>query len=99
MRISDWSSDVCSSDLLIVQVLDIQFAAADHHLVAGQQRQRELPALQVLDQQDHPAVALADVADQLGRGVAGDPGSDLGLDHGAVELGSASWRARVWQYV
>src|SRR3546814_3753503 len=38
---------------LIVQVLDIQFAAADHHLVAGQQRQRELPALQVLRSEEH----------------------------------------------
>src|SRR3546814_6252223 len=35
MRISDWSSDVCSSDLLVPEELGIRQAGVEHALVAG----------------------------------------------------------------
>src|SRR3546814_10456386 len=78
MRISDWSSDVCSSDLMVV-------AAAIGDQVADR------PDLQIVklregDQIVHPrhgAVVLHDLADHAGR----------------VEIGRASGRERVCQYV
>src|SRR3546814_2872667 len=39
MRISDWSSDVCSSDLRIVRIIDI---TAGEHLVAVSRRVEEV---------------------------------------------------------
>src|SRR3546814_3764481 len=37
MRISDWSSDVCSSDLLVAPVLDLGQGRADDFARAGDQ--------------------------------------------------------------
>src|SRR3546814_12051728 len=115
MRISDWSSDVCSSDLLVGELLDFVAAAA---LVVL----RDLLLLeQVLDLADGVAADVADrdlgvlalVVDQLGEllaallGEGGQVDADAGAGGGRVQaevggqdqIGRASSRDRVGQYV
>src|SRR3546814_2156396 len=108
MRISDWSSDVCSSDLLARA--DLQFpalaAAADVDFgarlgegeVAGPEAQR-----QVLDSEEGPA--------EGGQRTLQVPHVAFLVDHqpldlmehrrvrGIVKIGRASCRERVCQYV
>src|SRR3546814_15913322 len=43
MRISDWSSDVCSSDLILEDVAEVAAAAPAVHLRAGQEETVVLP--------------------------------------------------------
>src|SRR3546814_13515810 len=55
MRISDWSSDVCSSDLLILVGIDAEEDRAGRHALVG------------LDTDfDHPATDLGRDLDQIG---------------------------------
>src|SRR3546814_15851038 len=111
MRISDWSSDVCSSDLP---------ARETHRLEAFAHRTRQGQLLGLLAQR--VAASLVGgaaflffqplrqaVADQQAglRAVAGEvesgAGAGLGqrgeVDRGGDEIGSASGRGRVCQYV
>src|SRR3546814_15708065 len=93
MRISDWSSDVCSSDLSALQaeLVEQYFAellgAADRERLAGE------------------AVDLAFDAQHLVREFARQPRQIVAVDHeaGALhrldEIGRASCRERVCQYV
>src|SRR3546814_10622685 len=70
MRISDWSSDVCSSDLALVQT---EFAA--HHLVVGQRVAVDVDALDISPR------AFADVEGDRHRpvfGIAAKFGIDVG---------------------
>src|SRR3546814_10508088 len=87
MRISDWSSDVCSSDLLAIQAFD--------HDATGDAK----PAPELHGGIDHPLGRLGGV--HLGhRGLAGDAvGAAILGPGGAVETGRASCRDRVCQYV
>src|SRR3546814_15620321 len=86
MRISDWSSDVCSSDL------------RPH---AGDRRQEDRAAPDPLG---HPARRRA-VPDRQRRGALaggadqGDRRAGGGRRGGAFEIGRASCRERVCQYV
>src|SRR3546814_18130872 len=102
MRISDWSSDVCSSDLLdgwphsplAPKILE----AVDGGAVVAQTRHHELAGVGVLglvalelrhiQLLDHGAV----VHHREGVAHVGDDGE-------VVEIGRASCRGRVWQYV
>src|SRR3546814_9321161 len=75
MRISDWSSDVCSSDLLDLAAFDLR--ARGRHGVDGQ---RNL------------------FADHVGHG--GGRALVRHAEQGrASQIGRASCRERVWQYV
>src|SRR3546814_11621960 len=79
MRISDWSSDVCSSDLLaVLHTLRIEHAAQDVIAHAG-----KVAHTAAADQ--HDAVLLEVVA------FAGDIGDDFALV-GQTELGDLSER-------
>src|SRR3546814_4988046 len=60
MRISDWSSDVCSSDL--AQLASGRFAAAHHQAAAG---------CEVVERRKIPHWRLPRPADQRGLGGAG----------------------------
>src|SRR3546814_2121727 len=86
MRISDWSSDVCSSDL---RVLDVDRRAAAKDALA--QRGDHLGAL------DH----LADGQATLGTAIdLGDDAILRHVDEATgQEIGRASCRERVCQYV
>src|SRR3546814_18285486 len=98
MRISDWSSDVCSSDLL-AQAVAVALAVAELQRVERHLRQLDRLELAVVKQQlqapprGDPHVEAA---------VRADPQAVLQLaveNHLAAELGRASGRERVCQYV
>src|SRR3546814_1102140 len=101
MRISDWSSDVCSSDLSIVW----QYVPAD-------QQARVTAAMEAAGAQATPERPLARIALEANRTVHHHelavrywPGGGAARKlahahgHGAWEIGRASGRERVWQYV
>src|SRR3546814_11728920 len=108
MRISDWSSDVCSSDLRIRQSLEpviVIGGGSERHGDDG-----HVVGVDGLDQRDtrvrwkpatvgdHPVVKL----DQRIFGLLADleldlPHADAGL--GPAKLGRAAWRERVCLYV
>src|SRR3546814_14235148 len=87
MRISDWSSDVCSSDLFdalqvrITQaavVVDVDGAVAVERL--DQQPDRRLVVLRGLDRVLHHLLAVFDVVDRD----AGHAGADAGVERRTV---------------
>src|SRR3546814_8066471 len=82
MRISDWSSDVCSSDLDVVGQ-PRNATRVQRRRPAGEARHREIEA----------APEEVDGAD-----LAEIPGAEA-LQHPIDEIGRASWRERVCQYV
>src|SRR3546814_1853426 len=86
MRISDWSSDVCSSDLRPRLPL-----AGEPHLGAGLDPGGELEV-------DRLAVGQRDALHRLRRRVEEGNGEAIG-DVGALQIGRASCRERVCQYV
>src|SRR3546814_3080693 len=86
MRISDWSSDVCSSDLLDGVALVRRQAFADGGRIGA-------AAPVAGDELRHQAEALGEALPQ-GREVAG-----LVHQHAVAEIGRASCRERVCQYV
>src|SRR3546814_11231353 len=88
MRISDWSSDVCSSDLIDGQVVIAHRRALGHAPIGfagavGVDRQRQLE-LRVRSAMRQPQRALE-------RRCHGEARRH--------QIGRASWRERVWQYV
>src|SRR3546814_13347646 len=97
MRISDWSSDVCSSDLLADRIGD---EMADEIKIAS--------ARSLINSSGDSCVrfmALTEVGAAIG-GSEGDRLQRVGIDAGAElglgnvgELGRASCRERVCQYV
>src|SRR3546814_12810950 len=86
MRISDWSSDVCSSDFVADWILER--AGVSDDLEPG--AQRELLKI-ACDAKEH----LSDV-DAVDVAYAGWSGE---LQRETFEIGRASWRGRVCQYV
>src|SRR3546814_1505723 len=99
MRISDWSSDVCSSDLMRVRADDA---------VLVEQGQLALGLEHALDHEHHVgATGIIFVEDERGRGLQ-RPGeqafAEFGdllavLQYDCVEIGRESCRERVCQYV
>src|SRR3546814_13571087 len=100
MRISDWSSDVCSSDLVSVWLTPLQ------HQPNNRLRCRFVIRFIELGLAGHGADLPVEIGIGLGGGpdaehqVVGVDGGDLaavdpGLD---AEIGRASCRERVWQY-
>src|SRR3546814_14044070 len=104
MRISDWSSDVCSSDLAVLadvstQRIPVQRAAVvDFDIAAtlfAQHCQGVLRQNAAIPQR----TLAAGVGAAFGRQLAGSPiGVIAGGFHG-TEIGRASCRERVCQYV
>src|SRR3546814_16897628 len=121
MRISDWSSDVCSSDLGDLRaVLDVDEAAHLPHGLGDAQgdgldqrwirgRHLDLHRLAhwwagfLLARLDEDAAedgaALADLGEDLVGRAALEPVGELQRDPADDEIGRASSRARVCQYV
>src|SRR3546814_15611743 len=87
MRISDWSSDVCSSDLQGVQQ-GAQRARAAHHGQREEATQQDAPAARQV-QAIQQALEAADRAAEQDHRMRQDP----------IETGRASCRARVCPYV
>src|SRR3546814_15040612 len=102
MRISDWSSDVCSSDLQSVDEEPL-------HLVGGHVTEELLPQLveqmflQRVPNDVQPAGRQIDI-ERLGLqmepfGRFEEAEMEPGLVDGGAEIGRASCRERVCQYV
>src|SRR3546814_1076979 len=77
MRISDWRSDVCSSDLLEVEALRVaEVVGLDPRLVGGA----------VAGERDPAAAARAQVAGVQGVAVAGQAVAAVVVDHRGDEM-------------
>src|SRR3546814_5733068 len=88
MRISDWSSDVCSSDLELIEVM-----GADHILFGSDYPHPEGLA-EPCSYLDHLPAGLSDDV------IAGIMGGNLAtIMKVPVQIGRASCRERVCQYV
>src|SRR3546814_1975696 len=81
MRISDWSSDVCSSDLIDIPIFAITSSVATQRKVA---LYRNVRTLGVVPSNDSEVVLRATEGLLLEKG---------------IEIGRASCRERVCQYV
>src|SRR3546814_11563206 len=90
MRISDWSSDVCSSDLLLAEAAD-----ADGGILYDDPRAIALRYRVLRAMGDQPAVTIP-YTDNLV--IPFTPTDDDGLTRNR-EIGRASCRERVCQYV
>src|SRR3546814_14188268 len=115
MRISDWSSDVCSSDLLrrqvVGQVVDDRLAGRDFQfgdLVIGDVGEvLHQCAERVAVGGDDDALACLQVGGDAFLPIGQDAGDGVlqrfrrgdGAARVPAEIGRASCRARVWQYV
>src|SRR3546814_16033572 len=86
MRISDWSSDVCSSDLFTQR-------AGARHVHAMVIARRQVDGGEVAAHERFGAGRVA--AEQAGQAVR----MALGLEDAAVQIGRASCRDRVCPYV
>src|SRR3546814_10116455 len=94
MRISDWSSDVCSSDLLVQQC----FAARRHRTPSDRADNAVriiLEGVQVGRLDDPRRRSGPAGSDQA----CGQTGAELQSGESRHEIGRASCRERVWQYV
>src|SRR3546814_1558530 len=97
MRISDWSSDVCSSDLLAERrILSIaEPGDGEPHLVAGACNGLVAAGLAGHD----PCERLNAVLDAQPGGRAANAGIELRHARGIGKIGRGSCRERVCQYV
>src|SRR3546814_8151267 len=86
-RISDWSSDVCSSDLLLLG-LEQRIEGMEEFFLRGVLAGEELDVVD--EQRVDRAEAQLELVHALGA---------QGLDHRTDEIGRASCRERVCQYV
>src|SRR3546814_16208679 len=106
MRISDWSSDVCSSDLDVPEAGEAATDGRGHcHPDVSPTHTGE-----VAEQPEHDAASLLGVGglgddegcqrvEELRAGDAGQHNAPGGLQSRAAEIGRASCRERGWQYV
>src|SRR3546814_13500957 len=93
MRISDWSSDVCSSDLRQLELGESGARAGADQAARGQRRVRlvDLVAVAAFEQPDVDAL-LRDRIEKIGE-------HDARRATRAEQIGRASCRERVCQYV
>src|SRR3546814_15566147 len=97
MRISDWSSDVCSSDLALLLLLGAvgeDRVHAQRRLHAGEAAQAAVDALEFLADQAVADTVEAGTAVFLRQGrakqdEAGDVGEEFGREESLVEAGGA----------
>src|SRR3546814_1491507 len=99
MRISDWSSDVCSSDLVNAPQRTARVAAGQRRLAGAGITFRPLP--RAVDAQHEKGKSPRSDALEGGQSVRDllIARAEAPLEQQQVEIGRASCRARVWQYV
>src|SRR3546814_1158267 len=97
MRISDWSSDVCSSDLTREELQGAMAAGAARNAVdcALWDLQAKLSGRSVTERLGRPAIAPTPTAITVSL----DRPGAMAEAAAALEIGSASCRDRVCQYV
>src|SRR3546814_19784752 len=103
MRISDWSSDVCSSDLLILEIHGGPFAAYGGHFSTDNQLYAAA-GYAVLSANPRGSTSYGEAfANEIDKAYPGNDYFDLisivdrAIELG-VEIGRASCRERVCQY-
>src|SRR3546814_6795823 len=96
MRISDWSSDVCSSDLLNATGGRAEIAGAEQsvRVLGNAQDAYALGQTQIAIRSGR-TVRLSDIADVRDKYAEQ---RSVSLMNGRQEIGRASWRERVCQY-
>src|SRR3546814_11306930 len=106
MRISDWSSDVCSSDLPVPHLLRLRRALDIGEIIAVEDLEGLIAALERRDRigADDLAAGIVEIDLVLDPGVGAAPHDvmfvlpdDLPLDRN--KIGRASGRERVWHYL
>src|SRR3546814_13683139 len=97
MRISDWSSDVCSSDLAVMRRLADLIAAPPKGRLSPRGRLHLGLAERLKDRGEDAGAAEAGLHDLGFRPVVVD--ESVGQRHRAEQIGRASCRERVCQYV
>src|SRR3546814_17994567 len=103
MRISDWSSVVCSSDLVIGLALEARDALDAWHRMGrkrAERRDQETPTVTVavLERDGpEPRALVITSGDDLAAEL--DVPTEIELVGGVVQIGRAACRERVWQYV
>src|SRR3546814_19925846 len=109
MRISDWSSDVCSSDLLASEIVERALDMRREQMlgrrgIAVEPRFDELTMLEIgailaargLEMRDH--IAFRHPLESLDQ-LRGEPTHAPPHQRGLKQIGSASWRETGCQYV
>src|SRR3546814_19070123 len=100
MRISDWSSDVCSSDLIADRIVPVDGdrARRRRHDAADDADQRRLARAVGAEQRENLAAFDVEI-DRLQRAEATVIGLADARDRRDREIGRASGGERVWQSV
>src|SRR3546814_11604730 len=96
MRISDWSSDVCSSDLGVSATLDVDLGGANLQSITAY---REAKSGDTLDIDSLPRNLVSFIAHTRQKQIS----EELQLSGKSgrrewIKIGNASCRERVWQY-
>src|SRR3546814_17457392 len=105
MRISDWSSDVCSSDLVAVRLCGVLGALLGDQLflrqLADEGLRQDIAELHLARHLHRRDLVGEEGAQRLEREALTVLQAHEGLGHLAavVEIGRASGRERGWQYV
>src|SRR3546814_16448321 len=107
MRISDWSSDVCSSDLGRVDQISVGAAVPGHRQfpelafvgaaarIGEDDRQGDLAVAKIVADALAHRLGVGDIVDRVVDELKGD--AEIAAE--GVEIGNASCRERVGQYV
>src|SRR3546814_7607426 len=90
MRISDWSSDVCSSDLMKKEV---------EQLLATARREAQEISDRTTKAAEAAAVEIRKEASAEGDRIRERARADAQQLHDQTKIGTAPWRERVCQYV
>src|SRR3546814_2330575 len=98
MRISDWSSDVCSSDLVEAADESVIFDRRDQEVapILALGKAAVAPVTRGAASRDAAIGILADIGRAVGRE---EIGLAVHIDVGIGQIGRASCRERVCQYV
>src|SRR3546814_8354707 len=96
MRMSDWSSDVCSSDLGGEGRLDPRDFAAERHRTGVRQIKWEQASWLVLEAHGDPSCGGRPTERRTEQKLSWSP--PMLVKAGRRQIGRASWRVRVCQY-
>src|SRR3546814_12183549 len=107
MRISDWSSDVCSSDLIVslgadayaMQVFSGQLIVAAARTLFHPRRLRLTPTVAMMQDAGVNALPIVFIMTFFIGAIIALVGTNLLTSLGVEEIGRASCRERVCQYV